>query len=112
LTAIALFADSPTRLRGIAHLRGQETDRLAALAEEFGQLGAHIEVTKDGLAITPAPLTGGAILDPRADHRLAMAYAVAGLLVDDVRVADIATTGKTVPDFPQLWASLLTAGNA
>jgi 3-phosphoshikimate 1-carboxyvinyltransferase len=112
LTAMALFADSPTRLRGIAHLRGQETDRLAALAEEFGQLGAHIEVTEDGLAITPAPLSGGAVLDPRADHRLAMAYAVAGLLVDDVRVADIATTGKTVPDFPQLWASLLTAGNA
>jgi 3-phosphoshikimate 1-carboxyvinyltransferase len=112
LTAMALFAGSPTRLRGIAHLRGQETDRLAALAEEFGKLGAHIEVTTDGLAITPAALCGGAVLDPRADHRLAMAYAVAGLLVDDVRVADIATTGKTVPDFPQLWASLLTAGNA
>jgi 3-phosphoshikimate 1-carboxyvinyltransferase len=107
LTAMALFADSPTRLRGIAHLRGQETDRLAALAEEFGQLGARIEVTSDGLAITPASLTGGAVLDPRADHRLAMAYAVAGLLVDDIRIADIATTGKTVPDFPQLWASLL-----
>jgi 3-phosphoshikimate 1-carboxyvinyltransferase len=112
LTAMALFADSPTRLRGITHLRGQETDRLAALAEEFGQLGARIEVTEDGLAITPSRLSGGAVLDPRADHRLAMAYAVAGLLVDDVRVADIATTGKTVPDFPQLWASLLTAGNA
>ena len=112
LTAMALFADSPTRLRGIAHLRGQETDRLAALAEEFGKLGAQIEVTSDGLAITPVPLSGKAILDPRADHRLAMAYAVAGVLVDGVQVVDIATTGKTVPDFPQLWAALLAGGKA
>jgi 3-phosphoshikimate 1-carboxyvinyltransferase len=112
LTAMALFADSPTRLRGVAHLRGQETDRLAALAEEFGKLGAQIEVTSDGLAITPVPLSGKAVLDPRADHRLAMAYAVAGLLVDGVQVADIATTGKTVPDFPQLWAGLLAGGKA
>jgi 3-phosphoshikimate 1-carboxyvinyltransferase len=108
LTAMALFADSPTRLRGVAHLRGQETDRLLALAEEFGKLGAVITDTADGLAITPAPLHGGAVLDPRADHRLAMAYAVAGLVVDGVQVSDIATTGKTVPDFPQLWADLLT----
>jgi 3-phosphoshikimate 1-carboxyvinyltransferase len=109
LTAMALFADSPSRLRGIAHLRGQETDRLAALAEEFGKLGAQIEVTSDGLTITPVPLSGKVVLNPRADHRLAMAYAVAGLLVN-VKVADIATTGKTVPDFPQLWAGLLAGG--
>ncbi len=114
LTAVALFADSPSRLRGVGHLRGQETDRLAALAEEFGRLGARIEVTADGLAITPVPLSAGlssgagsVVLDPRADHRLAMAYAVAGLLVEGVRVADIATTGKTVPDFPARWAELL-----
>jgi len=110
LTAMALFADSPTRLRGIAHLRGQETDRLAALSEEFGRLGARITVTEDGLAIAPCALraaVGGAVLDPRADHRLAMAYAVAGLRVDGVRIADIATTGKTVPDFPRLWSDLL-----
>jgi 3-phosphoshikimate 1-carboxyvinyltransferase len=109
LTAIALFADSPTRLRGIAHLRGQETDRLAALAEEFGRLGARITVTSDGLQITPTPLAAadGVLLDPRADHRLAMAYAVAGLRVPGVQVKDIATTGKTVPDFPERWAQLL-----
>ena len=115
LTAMALFAVSPTLLRGVGHLRGQETDRLAALAEEFGRLGARIDVTSDGLAITPSALAGrddagdGIVLDPRADHRLAMAYAVAGLLVDGVRVSDIATTGKTVPDFPERWATLLTA---
>lgn len=109
LTAIALFADSPTRLRGIAHLRGQETDRLAALAEEFGRLGAAITVTEDGLQITPTSLAaaGGVVLDPRADHRLAMAYAVAGLRVPGVLVSDIATTGKTMPDFPRRWAQLL-----
>lgn len=110
LTAVALFADSPSRLRGVAHLRGQETDRLAALAEEFGRLGARIDVTADGLAITPVPLSfgvGEGVLDPRADHRLAMAYAIAGLRVDGVRIADIATTGKTVPDFPGRWARLL-----
>jgi 3-phosphoshikimate 1-carboxyvinyltransferase len=104
--AIAALADSPSRLRGIAHLRLQETDRLAALAEEFNQLGARITVTDDGLDIVPAPLHGG-VLDPRADHRLAMAYAVVGLAVPGVRVADIATTGKTVPDFPARWAELL-----
>jgi 3-phosphoshikimate 1-carboxyvinyltransferase len=114
LTAVALFAASPTRLRGVSHLRGQETDRLAALAEEFGRLGARIEVTADGLAITPAALTatGDVVLDPRADHRLAMAYAVAGLRVPGVRIADITTTGKTVPDFPQRWAALLAGPTA
>jgi 3-phosphoshikimate 1-carboxyvinyltransferase len=106
--AIALFADSPTQLRGIAHLRGHETDRLAALAEEFGRLGARITVTSDGLVITPAPLAAeSAVLDPRADHRLAMAYAVAGLRVPGVQVSDIATTAKTMPDFPERWARLL-----
>jgi 3-phosphoshikimate 1-carboxyvinyltransferase len=110
LTAMALFAYSPSRLRGIAHLRGQETDRLAALAQEFGRLGAQIDVTADGLVITPAPLSTGraaVVLDPQADHRLAMAYAVAGLRVDGIHIADIATTGKTVPDFPDRWAKLL-----
>lgn len=106
LAAIAVLADGPSRLRGIAHLRLQETDRLAALAEELGRLGARIAETDDGLEIDPAPLHGG-VLDPRADHRLAMAYAVVGLAVPGVRIADIATTGKTVPDFPARWTELL-----
>jgi 3-phosphoshikimate 1-carboxyvinyltransferase len=104
--ALAVLADSPSRLRGVAHLRLQETDRLAALAEEFGRLGARIEVTADGLAITPAPLAGG-VLDPRSDHRLAMAYAVVGLVVPGVEVLDIGTTAKTVPDFPERWTALV-----
>lgn len=106
LCALAVLADSPTRLRGIAHLRLQETDRLAALASELGRLGARIDVTGDGLAIAPAPLHG-AVLDPHADHRLAMAYAVVGLVVPGVEVRGIATVGKTVPDFPGRWADLL-----
>jgi 3-phosphoshikimate 1-carboxyvinyltransferase len=109
LCALAVLASGPSRLRGVAHLRLQETDRLAALAEEFGRLGARIDVTEDGLAITPAALRGGT-LDPRADHRLAMAYAVVGLTVPGVQVLDVATTGKTVPDFPERWAALVAAG--
>ncbi len=109
LAALAVLADSPSRLRGIAHLRLQETDRLGALATELGRLGAAITVTDDGLAISPAPLAG-ARLDPRADHRLAMAYAVVGLVVPGVLIDDIATTGKTVPQFPRLWAEMLGIG--
>ncbi|MGF7237697.1 MAG: 3-phosphoshikimate 1-carboxyvinyltransferase [Frankia sp.] len=109
LAALATLADSPSRLRGIAHMRLQETDRLAALSEELGRLGADVKVTADGLAITPRPLTG-ARLDPRGDHRLAMAYAVIGLVVPGVLVDDVATTGKTVPDFPRRWTAMLAGG--
>ncbi len=106
LTALAVLAGGRSRLRGIAHLRLQETDRLGALAHELGRLGARIDVTADGLDITPAPLHG-AVLDPQSDHRLAMAYAVIGLVVPGVQVRDIGTVGKTVPDFPKRWAAML-----
>ncbi len=106
LAALAVLADTPSRLRGIAHLRLQETDRLAALAEELGRLGARVTADDDGLTIRPAPLRG-ARLDPRGDHRLAMAYAVVGLVVPGITVIDVATTGKTVPDFTARWAAML-----
>ncbi|HEX7355436.1 MAG TPA: 3-phosphoshikimate 1-carboxyvinyltransferase [Mycobacteriales bacterium] len=106
LAALAVLADSPSRLTGIAHIRLQETDRIAAIATELGRLGARIEELPDGLAVTPAALHGDEVLDPRADHRLAMAYAVVGLALPGVRILDIATTAKTVPDFPALWAGL------
>lgn len=106
LTGLAVLAESPSRLRGIAHLRLQETDRLAALASELGRLGARVAVTEDGLRIDPAPLHGGR-LDPHADHRLAMTFAVVGLVVPGVTVDDIATTGKTVPDFARMWTTML-----
>ncbi|MGH3745001.1 MAG: 3-phosphoshikimate 1-carboxyvinyltransferase, partial [Mycobacteriales bacterium] len=107
LAALAVLADSPSRLTGIAHIRLQEADRLAAIAAELGRLGARVNVLPEGLAITPAPLHGDEVLDPFADHRLAMAYAVVGLVVPGVGVHDIATTEKTVPDFPAMWAGLV-----
>lgn len=107
-TALAVLAKTPTRLRGIAHLRGHETDRLAALAEELGKLGADITVEDDGLSIRPAPLAStSAVLNPRADHRLAMAYAVVGLVIPGVLVSDIATTSKTISDFEARWHAML-----
>lgn len=106
IAALAVFGDSPTRLRGIAHLRGHETDRLAALANEITRLGGQAEQTADGLVITPRPLTGG-VWRTYADHRMATAGALVGLRVPGVQVEDVATTGKTLPDFVAMWQRML-----
>src|SRR5690606_16284230 len=106
LAALAALADSPSRLRGIAHLRGHETDRLAALACEINRLGGDVRETADGLEIRPRPLTGG-VFRSYADHRMATAGAVIGLAVPGVQVEDIATTGKTLPEFPRMWNEML-----
>ncbi|SDT51905.1 3-phosphoshikimate 1-carboxyvinyltransferase [Jiangella sp. DSM 45060] len=108
LAALAAVASTPSRLRGIAHLRGHETDRLAALAAEITGLGGDVTETEDGLAIRPAPLRGG-VFRSYADHRMAQAGAVLGLVVPGVEVEDIATTSKTLADFPGMWAALLDA---
>ena len=108
IAALATHADSPTRLRGIAHLRGHETDRLAALAAEITRLGGQAEQTSDGLVITPRPLHGG-VWHTYADHRMATAGALVGLRVPDVEVEDVATTAKTLPGFVDLWTGMLTA---
>jgi 3-phosphoshikimate 1-carboxyvinyltransferase len=97
---------SASRLTGIAHLRGHETDRLAALSAEINGLGGHCEEIPDGLAITAAPLHGG-LWRSYADHRMATAGAIIGLRVAGVGVEDIATTSKTLPDFPGMWAGML-----
>jgi 3-phosphoshikimate 1-carboxyvinyltransferase len=103
----ALAADgSVSQLRGIAHLRGHETDRLAALSAEINALGGRCEETSDGLVITAQPLHGG-VWHSYADHRMATAGAIVGLRVPEVEVEDIGTTAKTLPDFPQLWADML-----
>ncbi|MDQ0375811.1 3-phosphoshikimate 1-carboxyvinyltransferase [Cellulomonas humilata] len=107
IAALAALADSPTRLRGIAHLRGHETDRLAALAAEITRLGGQAEQTSDGLVITPRPLTGGT-WHTYEDHRMATAGALVGLRVPGVEVEDVATTAKTIPDFVGLWGGMLT----
>ena len=106
LAAVACAADGPTTLRGIAHLRLQETDRLAALAKELSALGASVSDTGDGLEITPGPMRGG-VFATYDDHRLAMAAAVLGLVVPGVVVADVETVGKTMPDFTQRWRAML-----
>ena len=111
VAALAALASSPSELRGIAHLRGHETDRLAALATEIGRLGGSISETDDGLHIEPAPLHGG-VWHSYADHRMATAGAIVGLVVDGVEVEDIGTTAKTLPGFEALWESLLTGSDS
>jgi 3-phosphoshikimate 1-carboxyvinyltransferase len=110
IAAVAAMADSTSHVRGVAHLRGHETDRLAALVAELTALGGDVEETVDGLTIHPRPLKGG-VFRTYADHRMAQAGAVLGLAVDGIEVVDIATTAKTMPDFVGLWMRMLgTAG--
>lgn len=106
LAALAALARSPSRLRGIAHLRGHETDRLDALARELGALGTGLRQTADGLEIHPRPLRGG-VFHVYADHRLATAGAVLGLAVPGIEVDDITATSKTLPAFTTLWSEML-----
>jgi 3-phosphoshikimate 1-carboxyvinyltransferase len=106
VVALAALADSPSRIRGIAHLRGHETDRLAALATEINGLGGAVTETEDGLEISPKPLQGNRFAT-YADHRIAMAAAVLGLVVPGLVVEDVETTGKTLPGFTALWQRML-----
>ncbi|HLY34907.1 MAG TPA: 3-phosphoshikimate 1-carboxyvinyltransferase [Jatrophihabitantaceae bacterium] len=108
IAALAALADSPSTLTGIAHLRGHETDRLAALRTELTALGADVDEIADGLSIRPARLHGG-VWHAYADHRMATAGAVLGLAIDGVEVDDIASTSKTLPDFVELWSRLVEA---
>ncbi|MFC6090187.1 3-phosphoshikimate 1-carboxyvinyltransferase [Saccharothrix lopnurensis] len=108
VAALAALADGPTRISGVAHIRGHETDRIAALAAEINRLGGAVEETEDGLVITPRPLHGGP-WRAYADHRMATAGAIIGLVVEGVAVDDVGSTSKTIPDFPGMWAALLGA---
>ncbi len=108
VAALAALASpgSVSRLAGIAHLRGHETDRLAALSTEINRLGGSCEQTSDGLVITATPLRPGS-WRAYADHRMAMAGAIVGLRVAGVEVDDIGATSKTLPEFPQLWTEMV-----
>ncbi|ARQ68688.1 3-phosphoshikimate 1-carboxyvinyltransferase [Streptomyces marincola] len=106
IAAVAALADGESVLRGVAHLRLHETDRLAALTKEINALGGDVTETEDGLRIRPRALHGG-VFHTYEDHRLATAAAVLGLVVKDIEIEDIATTGKTMPDFPDLWHRML-----
>jgi 3-phosphoshikimate 1-carboxyvinyltransferase len=109
IAALAALALGPSRLRGIAHLRGHETDRLAALVAELTALGAGAEETPDGLVVEPRPLRAtDRPWRAYADHRMATAGAILGLAVPGVTVDDIGCTGKTIPEFPARWAALLS----
>ena len=106
LAAIAALANSDSSFYGIGHLRGHETDRLAALCTELTRLGCTVVEQSDGLTISPRPLRAG-VWHSYADHRMATAGAVLGLAVDGIEVDDIACTTKTLPDFPGMWSALL-----
>jgi 3-phosphoshikimate 1-carboxyvinyltransferase len=109
IAALCVFADSPSYLRGIAHLRTHETDRLSALATEINSLGGEVIEESSALRIIPRPLRAG-IFHTYDDHRLATAGAMIGLRVPGIEVENIETTRKTLPDFPGAWNDLL-AGN-
>jgi len=107
IAALAALADGPSELRGVAHIRGHETDRIAALAVELTKVGATIVEHPDGLEITPGPLRATGF-ETYADHRMAHAAAVVGLAVEGIVLSDVACTSKTLPEFPELWARLVT----
>jgi len=108
VAAIAALATGPSRIRGVAHIRGHETDRLAALVAEISTLGGDLAETPDGLEIRPAALHGGP-WRAYADHRMATAGALIGLAVPGVEVDDVECTAKTIPDFPARWTALLSS---
>lgn len=109
LAAILVFADKPTNMIGIGHLRGHETNRLAALVTEITRIGGQAAELPDGIAITPVPADRlhGAVMETYADHRMATFAAMVGLKVSGVDVVDVETTRKTLPDFVGMWNRLL-----
>ena len=106
LAVLAALAETPSKLRGIGHMRGHETDRLAALANEINALGGDVEEAPDSLVIRPKRLHAGTFAT-YDDHRLATSAAVLGLVVPGILVENVATTAKTMPDFVDLWSTLL-----
>jgi 3-phosphoshikimate 1-carboxyvinyltransferase len=110
LAAIAALASTPSRLRGIGHLRHHETDRIAAMAHEITALGGDVRETEDGIEVRPQRLTAGTV-STYDDHRLATMAAVLGLCVDGITVVDVGTTAKTLPGFVQLWTDMLATGS-
>lgn len=107
IAALAAIADSPTVIRGVAHLRGHETDRLAALAAEINRIGGIARETADGLEIDPSDNLHGALWQTYEDHRMATAGAIIGLRVAGIQIEDISTTSKTMPNFADMWMNML-----
>jgi 3-phosphoshikimate 1-carboxyvinyltransferase len=109
LTSVAALAAGPSSFTGVGHTRTQETDRLAAIVKEINALGGDVSELPDGLSIRPRPLRApaGHIFESYDDHRMVMAAAVLGLAVPGIDVLNVATVGKTFPDFTELWATLV-----
>lgn len=107
VAALAALASTPSKLYGIAHLRGHETDRLAALATEINRVGGDCAERADGLLIRPAQLHGGQ-WHSYHDHRMATAGAIIGLRVSGIEVENIDTTAKTLPGFAQMWEKMVS----
>lgn len=106
IAGLAAFADRPTTIRGVAHIRTHETDRIAALVNNLRALGGDAEELPDGLRISPRPLHGG-VWPAHHDHRMATTGALIGLRVPGVEIDDIGTTAKTLPEFTLLWERML-----
>jgi 3-phosphoshikimate 1-carboxyvinyltransferase len=98
LGVVACFADAPTTIRNVGHVRHKETDRLAALATELRRLGAAVEERRDGLTITPRPLQG-TVVETYNDHRMAMSLALVGLRVPGMVLSGPACVAKTYPGY-------------
>ena len=109
LTSVAALASGPSTFTGVGHTRAQETDRLAAIAKEINALGGDVTEQPDGLSVRPRPLSAptGHAFDSYDDHRMVMAAAVLGLGVPGIEVLNVATVGKTFPDFTTLWDTLV-----
>src|SRR5204863_4918131 len=100
LAAVACFAEGPTTIRNVAHIRHKETDRLRALATALRRLGAEVDEFADGLTITPRPLHGAEV-ETYNDHRVAMSLALIGLRVPGVFIKNPGCVAKTYPGFWQ-----------
>ncbi|MDT0156811.1 3-phosphoshikimate 1-carboxyvinyltransferase [Microbacterium sp. ARD32] len=111
IAGLAAFADGPTTIRGVAHIRTHETDRISALAGNLRALGGEVEELADGLRITPRRLQGGS-WPAHHDHRMATTGALVGLRTPGVEIDDIGTTAKTLPEFTLLWERMLTGATA
>jgi 3-phosphoshikimate 1-carboxyvinyltransferase len=109
LTSVAALASGPSEFTGVGHTRTQETDRLAAIAKEINALGGDVSELPDGLSVRPRPLHAepGHAFESYDDHRMVMAAAVLGLAVPGIDVLNVATVGKTFPNFTTLWATLV-----
>lgn len=109
LGVLGLFADGPTRVRGVRHSRLQETDRVKAAVTELRRLGARCEEAPDGFTVWPLPMEaqGEVTVQTYGDHRVAMSFALAGLRRGGLSIADPGCVRKTFPAFFETLAAAL-----